>query len=99
YRETERGEPGFLRQRLDELMLHGGELALGGADLVAAPRRVDNACWVLGPLGKAHDVPGELGHGLHQQRIEREIDERGGDDRDEDRKPKNVETVADHRRL
>src|SRR4029079_12993136 len=45
YRETERGEPGFLRQRLDELMLHGGELALGGADLVAAGPQLEYAPW------------------------------------------------------
>src|SRR4249919_3205303 len=81
------------------LGLHGGKLALGGADLVAPPRRRDDARRVLRPLAETHHVPGELGHGLDQKHVEREIDERRGDDRDQDRQPENVEAVADHRRF
>ena len=37
HREPEPGEPALLMQHRGELGLHGGEFALGGADLVDAP--------------------------------------------------------------
>ncbi len=54
---------------------------------------------ILGPRAEAHHVPGELGHRLDQEGVEGEIDERRGDDRDQDREAENVEAVADHRRV
>ena len=92
-------EPVLLAQHAGDLGLHGGKLALGGADLVAPPRRRDDARRILRPFAETHHVPGELGHGLDQKHVEREVDERRGDDRDQDREPENIEAVADHRRF
>ena len=94
--EPERGEPRLLREHIGELRLHGGELSLGGADLVTPLRWIDDPGWVLGALAEAHDVPCEFGHRLHQEGIKRKVDERGGDDGDQDRQPENVEPVPDH---
>ena len=77
-------------------LLHVRQLALGGADLVLALRRHDDAAGVLRVLAEAQHVAGDAHHRLHQQAVEGEIDERRGDDRDDDRQAEDVEAVADH---
>ena len=96
HREAQSREPRFLRERFGKLLLHGGEFPLGGADLVAAGGRRNHPGRVLGALGEADDVPGELGHRFDQESVEREIDECRGDDRNQNGQSENVEAVADH---
>ena len=43
HREPKRREPGLLLQHRGDVALHGRQLTLGGADLVAAPGRHDDA--------------------------------------------------------
>ena len=61
--------------------------------------RHDDAAGILRVLAEAQHVAGDAHHRLHQQAVEREIDERRGDDRDDDRQAEDVEAVADHGRL
>ena len=98
-REAKRRETRLLRQRLRQLLLHGGKLALGGADLVTTFRWQDDPRTILRLLTEPHHIPGELGHRLHQERIKDEIDKCRSDDRYEDRQAQDAEAIADHRLL
>ena len=60
--------------------LHGCQLALGDADLVGTCRRRDDAAGVLRCSGEEHHVLGQPAHRAHDDAVEREIDQRRGDD-------------------
>ena len=69
-REPERGEMVLLLQQGCEIELHGGELALGGADLVHAVRRRHDARGILRIGAERHHVRGHEPHRPHQQPLQ-----------------------------
>ena len=77
--EAEIGEVALLAQRPLEVALHGGEMLLGDADLVAAAARDDDAGRVLRRLGEGDHVLGQTAHRPDEQAVEAEIEEAGGD--------------------
>ena len=56
HREPERREPALLMQHRGEVALHGGELALGGADFVGAAGRRDDARRIFRVGAERHHV-------------------------------------------
>ncbi len=96
-REPERREMVLLLQQRGEIELHGGERTLGGADLVVAVGRRDDAGGVLRILAEGHHVGGHAPHRTHQQEMQREVDERGGDRRDDQRQQENADREVEHR--
>jgi hypothetical protein len=68
-REPERGEMVLLLQQGGEVELHGGELALGGADLVAALGGRHDARGILRIGAERHHVGGHAPHRPHQHAV------------------------------
>ena len=97
HREPERGEMVLLLQQRGEIELHGGELALGGADLVGAVRRRDDAGGILRLGAERHHVGGHAPHRPHQQEVQREVDQRGGDRGDDQRQDQDADGKIHHR--
>ena len=97
HRQPERGEMVLLLQHRGDVELHGGQLALGGADLVEAVRRRDNARGIFRVGAERHHVGGHAPHRPHQQHVQREVDERGGDRGDEQRQQQDPDREFHHR--
>ena len=95
-RESERRQPRLLLQRLRELRLHGRQLPLGGADLVAPVTRLDDAAHVLGTLTEADHVARDALHRPDQRLVQHEVDERCGEERDRDREAEDAQAEPDH---
>ena len=97
HREPKRGQPALLLQRRGELGLHGGELALGGADLVDAAGRHDDAVGIFRVGAERGHIAGDPPHRPHEQIMQRQIDEGRGDAGDEQRDQQQVDRIAQHR--
>ena len=97
HRKAERGEMALLLQHRGEVALHGGELALGRADLVAAVRRRNDARGILRVGAERHHVGGHAPHRPHEQQMQREIDERRGDRRNDQREHEDADREIHHR--
>ena len=83
-------------QHRRQLALHGGELALGDADLVGARRRRDDAVGIFRIGAERHHVAGDAPHRAHEHVMQRQIDQRRGDDGNHQRQQKNVPRIAQH---
>ena len=81
--KAERGEPALLMQHGNEVALHVGQFALGDADLVAALARHDDARRTLRVFVEADQIRGQPPHRPHEQIMQREIDQRRGDARNQ----------------
>ncbi len=99
HREAELRQPRLLQQRTGELPLHLAQLALGDADLVVAAGGHDDALRILGILPELHHGARDAHHRTHQQPAEREVDERRGGQRDDDRHAEDVQRVGAQGRL
>ena len=97
HREPKRREPGLLLQHRGDVALHGRQLALGGADLVAAPGRHDDTGGVFRLRAKRRHVGGDPSQRPHEQVMQREIHQRRRDARDQQREHQDVDRVAQHR--
>ena len=64
--EAEIGQMALLAERPLQVALHGGEMLLGDADLVAAPARLDDPRGVLRRLGEGDHVLGQPPHRAHE---------------------------------
>ena len=80
-------------QHADKLGLHGGKLVLRRARSRRPVPRADDAARILGALAEANHVPGQARHRADQERIEGEIDETRGEQRNQDRQPEDIEPV------
>ncbi len=85
HRKPEPGEPVFLMQHRGELGLHGGEFALGSADLVKPARRRNHAIAVFRVSAERNHVRSDATHRPHKHVMERQIDQRRGDRGDQKR--------------
>ena len=97
HREPERRQPGLLLQHRGEVALHAGELALGDADLVAAPAGGDDARRVFRIGAERHHVRGDAVERAHEQVMQGEVDERRRDRRDQQRDQEHVARIPPHR--
>ena len=95
--EAKLSEPVLLRKKTRELTLHAGELALGDADFVHAPGQRHDAALILWVLGEAQHVARQSRQRLHEETAQREVDDRRGEQRQDDRQPKDVHSIAHHR--
>ena len=86
----------MLQHRRD-VVLHGGELALGDADLVAADGRQDHARRIFRVAAERDHVVGDAMHRPHEHVVQREIEECARDHRDDQRYPDHVARIAPHR--
>jgi hypothetical protein len=84
-RQSQRGQPGFLLQKAVKLALHGGELALGGADFVAARGGLQDARRVFRIVAEMDHGGGDALHRPHQDEIEADKDQKRGQQRNEER--------------
>ncbi len=87
----------LLLQRLGDLQLHGGELALGLADLVHAAVRLDLRHRMRGVRAEGDHPLGEAAHRPHEHPGEAEIDQRAGQRGDHQRDQQQVAGEAQHR--
>ena len=81
---------------MSEFLLHVRKLALCRADLVPPLGRHNDAAGIFRVLAEAQDISGDAHHRLHEQAVQREIDERSSDDRDDDGEGEHIEPVTDH---
>ena len=84
-------------QHRGELALHGGELLLGGADLVAAARFGDDARRIFRIGAERDHVGGDAPHRPHQQVMQREEHQHRGDAGDHQRQQQDVDREGPHR--
>ncbi len=97
HRQTEGGEPALLMQHRHQIALHLGQFALGDADLVAAMARDDDPGRAFGVFVEADQTGGQAPHRPHEQIMQREIDQRRGQNRCQQRYPQQVAGEHVHR--
>ena len=83
-------------QRRAQSALQFGELALGDADLVAAPGRGHVLGRVLGRLAEGHQARGDAAHRPHHEPLQAEENQRRGHQRQNDRKDQDATRVIEH---
>jgi hypothetical protein len=92
---AEGGQARLLLERRAQLGLHVRQLVLGDAQLVGAGRGRQRARQVLRVLSEGHHALGHAPHGAHQQPLQAQIDEGGGDQRDDDREREDAVGIVD----
>jgi hypothetical protein len=97
YRQAEGGEPALLMQHRHQVALHVAQFALGDADLVAALARHDDVGRTLRIFVESDQTRGQPPHRPHEQIMQGEIDETGGQARDQQRDHQHVAGKAVHR--
>ena len=96
-RKAKRCEPALLMQHRHQIALHVAEFALGDADLVAALARHDDMRRAFGVFVEADEIRGQPPHRPHEQIMQRQIDQRRGEDRDRQRDQQQVAGKPVHR--
>ena len=81
-REPEGCEPALLMQHRHQVALHVGQFALGDADLVAALAGRDDARRAFRVFVEVDEVCRQPPHRPHEQIMQREVDQQGGERRD-----------------
>jgi hypothetical protein len=94
--KSELRQPGALGKKLRELELHSSQLAFGRADFVGALRWRDDTGDIFRVLAERLHVARQAQDRLHDEPVEGQINETGGEQRDQQRKAEHVAAAVPH---